>query len=83
MNVVHLGQVRDLRAEWDRVRDAVSRGRVTGFYLTVLNDNGKETIYVGGAYTEDPQLAARSALRMSMARMMDEEGEVGHSLASG
>jgi hypothetical protein len=76
MNVVHLGQVRDLRAEWEKVRDAVTQGRVTGFYLTVLSDSGNEATYVGGTYKADPQLAARAALRMSMARMMEEDEEI-------
>lgn len=73
MNIVNLGQVRDLKAEWEKVRDAICQGKVKGFYLSVLADTGKETIYVGGRYKEDPQQAARAALRISAARVMEED----------
>jgi hypothetical protein len=73
MKVVQLGPVRDLRAQWEAVRDAIVQGRVSGFYLTVMDGNGKEAMYVGGNYKADPMAAAGAALKMSAVRMSLED----------
>lgn len=70
--VRNLGQVRDLLAEWDRVRSGIVAGRVCAFHVT-LCDGDSETIYIGGAYKDDPERALRAVLRVSAARMLAED----------
>jgi hypothetical protein len=68
-----LGQVRDILAEWEMVRQALVAGVVAGFHVGLLDQNGAETIYVGGVYKSDPEAAARAALRAWMKRMLNED----------
>lgn len=71
--VVNLGVVRDLLAELDKVRAAVISGEVCGFHAAMQDADGRETIYLGGVYRQDPEAALKGALRASMARaMMDD-----------
>jgi hypothetical protein len=70
--IVHLGQVRDLLAEWEQVRQAILAGQVDGFH-TALRRGTAETIYLGGVYKEDPHAAARAVLRVSIAHMLAED----------
>ena len=73
--VVNLGMVKDLLAEWDKVRAYIVAGK-TGGFQTVFCDSqgGHETIFMGGLYRDDKNLAARAQLRMSAARMLSEDG---------
>jgi expansin (peptidoglycan-binding protein) len=73
--VVNLGQVRDLAAEWEKVRQAIRGARVSGFYLAVMSPNGDETIYSGGLYKQAPEAAAKAALRISAVRVLNEDDE--------
>jgi hypothetical protein len=73
MNVIDLGQVRSLDADWKKVGEAIRHAEVTGFYLTLMGPSGKESMYIGGAYKRDPIKATSAALRMSAARMLRED----------
>jgi hypothetical protein len=67
MKVVHLGEVRDLLAQWDRVRDSVRGGKTRGFAIALQDEDGREVIYTGGTYKADPASAMKSTLRLSAA----------------
>lgn len=71
--VVNLGEVKDLRQEWDKVRAGINAARVASFFLLVADQDGHESIFTGGAYKSQPEKAARAALRVSAARMMLED----------
>lgn len=72
-NVVNLGQVRDLLAEWERVKAHIVGGKITGFHATFRDSEQTETTFAGGVYREDPAQAARAALRMSAYRTLTED----------
>jgi hypothetical protein len=72
-NVVNLGQVRDILAVWDEVRDHLISGEVDRFQVTLGSPTGKETVYLGGVFKEDGMAAISAALKMSMIRMMEED----------
>lgn len=71
--IVNLGDVRDLRQEWDKVRTAITAGKVKSFYLQVVCRDGREAVFMGGGYKTRPDAVARAALRISMARMRAED----------
>jgi hypothetical protein len=72
--VVNLGKVRDLLAEWETVRKHILAGNISGFQSMFCDTTtGRETIYVGGVYREDPQKALKAMLRMSAARALTED----------
>lgn len=64
--------VRDMLHEWEKVRQVILAGKITGFHTALRQGDDSETIYLGGAY-KDPQEALRTILKVSMARMMAEE----------
>lgn len=74
--VVQLGVVRDMLAELDKLRAAITSGRVTGFHAALKHVDGEETIYLGGVYRENPEDALRAALRASAARVLAEDPPV-------
>jgi hypothetical protein len=71
--VVNLGSVRDLFSEWEKVYDAIRSGKVSAFQLTLRDGDGRETIYLGGVYREDPRLALGAILKTSAARVAMED----------
>lgn len=71
--VVNLGRVRNLYAEWEKVREHFRSEAISGFQLSVIGANGKETLYVGGVYKEEPKRALRSLLRISAVRTLTED----------
>lgn len=71
--IVNLGEVKDLRQEWDKVKAAITAGNVESFYLQVVTVDGRELSFMGGGYKKNPEGAARAALRISMARMRSED----------
>ena len=71
--VIQLGRVRDLLGEWERVREGLISGELEGFSVTLFGNSGRQRIYLGGVCKEDPQEAAKAALRASMARMLTED----------
>jgi hypothetical protein len=72
-NVVNLGQVRNLLAEWDKVREHIIAGDIAGWAATIRNNSGRETVYLGGVFRNDSRLTLSAALRMSTARVMEED----------
>lgn len=71
--VVDLGTVRDLLAEWERVRSHILAGGIAGFQVAFCGENTNETIFVGGTYKDNPTAALRVALKMSAARVLTED----------
>lgn len=71
--VVDLGAVRDLLSELDKLRSAILGGQVSGFSCTVMDQEERETLYMGGVYKEDPKLALSAILKASAARVMAED----------
>lgn len=72
-SIINLGGVRDLLAEWTKVREAIVKGQIRGFSTALMTDDGGETIYLGGAYKQDPQKALSAMLKTSAARTLTEE----------
>lgn len=73
IKVVSLGQVRDLLAEWDRVKAHIVGGKITDFHAVFRDSEMNEAVFAGGVYREDPAEAARAALRMSAYRTLTED----------
>ena len=71
--VFHIGQIGELAAKWEEARKCIFSGRIKGFQLSVLRDDGSESVYVAGDYKDNPRLATRAALRMSAARALIED----------
>jgi len=72
--VVQLGLVRDLLAEWERVRSRIAAGRVGGFQAVFCDsEGGQEEVFLGGVYQKDVSLATRAQLRISAARVLAED----------
>jgi hypothetical protein len=73
MKVVNLGQVRDLRAEWQKVLQAMDGEKVTDFFVTLRSADGNERVYLGGVYRSDRGAALKAAMSISAARVMTED----------
>lgn len=71
--VISLGRVRDMLAEWEKVRVAILSGGITGFHTGLRSSSGKETIYLGGVFREDPMEAMKAILVASAARTRVED----------
>ena len=71
--VVNLGKIRDLLAEWERVRQHIVSGEITGFQATFCDSASGETIFLGGVYKDDPAAALRAAMKLSAARTLRED----------
>jgi hypothetical protein len=65
MKVVQLGECRDLLRHWDKVRRHILRGKVKGWGITLLSEDGQETIFVAGDYEQDPAARLQASLRLS------------------
>lgn len=65
MNVVNLGECRDLLKAWNSVRSKILRGEIKGFALTILDWEDAESVYFAGFYRDQNESAAKAALRMS------------------
>lgn len=61
VKVIHLGETRELLAEWNEVRVGILSGRVSGFHAGVRTSAGA-TVYLAGGYREDPMQAVRDLL---------------------
>jgi hypothetical protein len=71
--IVVLGQVRDVLAEWERARSAFLTGKYKGFYLHLQNEEGGDTVFVGGVHKEDSYAATKAMLKVSAARALTED----------
>lgn len=71
--IVQLGEVRDLLAELDVVRQRVLAGDIAGWYGVLRDTDGEEVIYLGGLHKTDAAVALRSALKLSAARALAED----------
>jgi hypothetical protein len=71
--VVNIGKVRDLLMEWEKVRRHITAGRITGFQTVFCDSQDRETIYLGGVYRENPQAGIAATLKLSAARMLEED----------
>lgn len=70
--VVNLGDVRDLLGVWDKVRQQLAKGQSKGFALCLMDESGKETIYLGGHYECNAQDALKAAMAISWERTKQE-----------
>lgn len=73
--VIQLVGIRDLLGQVEQLRKAVIAGRVQGWTATVMDDLGKESIYLAGVYKDDPEQALKAALKQSAARVMREDAQ--------
>lgn len=71
--VVHLGQVKDLLAEWDKVRQRIVAGSMGGFYTALCDAEGHEAIFWGGVYKEDSGAALKAMLKVAAVRALTED----------
>jgi hypothetical protein len=71
--IIDLGQVRDLFAEWEKVRQHLATMHVKGFQIALVGPDDKETVYTGGVYKEDPLRALSATLKLSAARALADD----------
>jgi hypothetical protein len=62
-NVVHLGTVREMLAELDKMRAGILAGTVSGIQTSSRSSAGKDTVFLGGVFKEDPGAAMRVIIR--------------------
>lgn len=72
-NIVSLVRVRSLFTEWEKVKEHFRTTKVAGFQISVIAEDGSETIFRGGLLADDTALALKAMLRMSAARMQAED----------
>ena len=71
--IVNLGQVRNLLTLWEAVRSSFKSGKYKGFQLTLIGEDNRDTVFVGGVYQEEPLRAVSAMLKSSAARMAVED----------
>lgn len=71
--VVNLGNVRSLLAEWEKVRQHILKRRITGFQTVFRDSENAEAIFFGGVYKDDPQAALAATLKLSAAKVLEED----------
>lgn len=71
--VINLGRVRDMLAEWDKVKAAILSGDIAGFHTGLRSATGREAIYLGGVFRDDPMEAMKAILKASAARTQIED----------
>jgi hypothetical protein len=74
--VINLGKVRDMLVEWEKVRQQIVSGKISGFQTVFVDEKQRETIYLGGVYKNDPRAAMAAALKLSAARMLNEDAPI-------
>lgn len=71
--IINLGMIRDLLPEWLNVKERITTEKVSGFYTVILDDQGRETIHLGGVYKQDSLRALKAGLKLSAARTLTED----------
>lgn len=71
--IVYLDSVKEMLAELDKARREILRGRNVGFHTTLMGEDSSETIFLGGAYRDDPKRALGAILKTSAARAKAED----------
>lgn len=71
--IVRLGEIRDLLAEWEKVRTKILSSTVTSFYAQTEDEAGHQSVYWGGRYKEEPHEALAAMLKVLAARAMVED----------
>jgi hypothetical protein len=66
LNVVNLGETRDLLQHWDEFRRAIAQGHFKGAAVCLKTQDGTELVFFAGAYKDDPESALSAAMRLSM-----------------
>jgi hypothetical protein len=74
--VVNIGKVRDMLVEWEKVRQHIVTGHIAGFQTVFCDDLDKETIFLGGVYRANPHAAIAATLKLSAARMLEEDADL-------
>lgn len=62
VKVIHLGETRELLAEWNEVRVAILAGRTKGFHAGVETPEGV-TVYLAGTCRDNPMQSVHSLLK--------------------
>jgi hypothetical protein len=63
--VVNLGEVKDLLASLEDLRQHILKGEIRAFAVTLQGPEGKETVYLGGVYKRDYASALMAGLKQS------------------
>ena len=71
--IIDLGQVRDVFAEWEKVRQHLATMHVKGFQIALIGPDDSETVYMGGVYKVEPLRALSATLKMSAARALADD----------
>jgi hypothetical protein len=75
--VVHLGAVRDLLAELEVIRQHILKGKTSGWIGALRDEDGVDTVYVGGSFSHSTSERLGAVLKMSAARVEIEDGLTG------
>lgn len=67
VQVINLGETRQLLAELDKARSAILAGHLAGFHAGFQRTSGEETLYLGGVYQRDPTSAVKGILKAAAA----------------
>lgn len=67
--VVHLAEIKDLLAQLEVIRQHVLKGKVAGWFGTLRDEDGTETVYMGGVHARSSEDRLKAILKMSAARL--------------
>lgn len=67
VQVINLGETRELLAELDRTRAAILAGHLAGFYAGRLSTTGEGKLFLGGVFRDNPSAAVKSMLKAAAA----------------
>jgi hypothetical protein len=63
VNVVNLGESRDLLQCWEQLKGLIAKGR--SFALCVEGQDGEDSVFLAGRYRSDRASALKAAMRIS------------------
>lgn len=67
VQVINLGETRELLAELDKARSAILAGHTAGFYAGRISSTGEEEVFLGGVFRENATAAVKSMLKAAAA----------------
>lgn len=70
--VVNLSKIRELLRELDEARRRVVNGSLSGWQTTLRDEQGRDTVFLGGIFSENPQAAIPALLNASAERRFGE-----------
>jgi hypothetical protein len=66
--VVYMAAVKDLLAEWEKIRRDILAGEVQGWGGSIKFTDGEEVVYIGGTFRTNAADRARCMLKVSAVR---------------